>query len=671
MRISWLVPSVVLSVALGLGYGAAATAVEHPDVQLLDAQGESVMRLEQASESRSCGQCHDSRHIAQSLKLAHQQDSLALTLTDVLRVRLGNKRFVDVGDSPCSSCHGSLSAAEQPGFVSGKALNSGSDPQACSACHGELVLSTQPPFLPGVDYRPADLAAFTGALLSGQRVNSSAMNVHDKTSRSDPFDIHLARGLVCTDCHQGGNRPGSALRPGGASPDHLRRDPRDVPLREYLQRPDHSMQTALQCTDCHRADSGHEWLPFAAQHMRRLACESCHIPTLLGPALQSIDLVSGERDVRGRDSRGLVFGYTPLLLDMQSRLTPFNLIGISDSPAANRTHAVLAVPLRHGVVRDGARRNCVDCHSPDGLPLASLSLGTRFSDTGATLLGPAAAHSLSLDLRDGELVARATPAGGGFYLLGADQLSWADRLGMLIASATLAGVLLHGFARYLAFRRRGATHEPHQRVYMYGVYERFWHWLQATAIIGLLITGAAIHKPYVFSFLSFAYMVELHNLLGFILLVNAALAAFYHLASGEVKQYLPGTTDLFGRMFLQARYYLQGIFRGDPHPFAKDPGHKLNPLQQITYFGLLNTLLPAQILSGIVIWGAQRWPELAGALGGLMFLAPLHSFMAWLFAAFLIMHIYLTTTSGPRPLSGIQAMLEGWEELESPPGGTE
>lgn len=666
MRISWLALSVLLSVA----FGTRANAVEHPDVQLLNAQGAPVMRLEQASQSRSCGACHDSEHIARSLSLAHQQDSLALTLSNVLRLRQGTRRFADVGDIPCSSCHGSFSAAEKPGFASGKTLGSGRDPRACSACHGELALQTQPPFLPDVDYRPADLAAFTGALLSGQRINSSAMNVHDKASRSDPFDIHLARGLVCTDCHQGENRPGNALRRTSAPPPHLRRDPRDVPLREYLQRPDHSMQTALQCTDCHRADSGHDWLPFTAQHMRRLACESCHITTPLGPALKSIDLVSGERDIRGRDSRGLVFGYAPLLLEMQSRLTPFNLIGVSDGSGADKTNAVLAVPLRHGVVRDGARRNCVDCHSPGGLAQASLSLGTRFSDTAAPILGPAVAHSVSLDVHDGELFARANPDAGGFYLLGADQLSWADRLGMLIASTTLAGVLLHGLARYLAFRRRGASQEPHRRVYMYGVYERFWHWLQATAILGLLITGATIHKPYVFDFLSFAYMIELHNLLGFILLVNAALAAFYHLASGEVKQYLPGTTDLFGRMFLQARYYLQGIFRGDPHPFAKDPEHKLNPLQQITYFGLLNTLLPAQILTGIVIWGAQRWPELATELGGLIFLAPLHSFMAWLFAAFLIMHIYLTTTSGPRPLSGIQAMLEGWEELESPPGGT-
>jgi thiosulfate reductase cytochrome b subunit len=51
-------------------------------------------------------------------------------------------------------------------------------------------------------------------------------------------------------------------------------------------------------------------------------------------------------------------------------------------------------------------------------------------------------------------------------------------------------------------------------------------------------------------------------------------------------------------------------------------------------------------------------------LGGLVFLAPLHAFGAWMFTAFLIMHVYLTTT-GPTPLANVQAMVLGWEEMET------
>ena len=83
----------------------------------------------------------------------------------------------------------------------------------------------------------------------------------------------------------------------------------------------------------------------------------------------------------------------------------------------------------------------------------------------------------------------------------------------------------------------------------------------------------------------------------------------------------------------------------------------------MTYIGLLNVLLPLQGLTGILMWGVQRWPELAARLGGLPFLAPPHTIVAWLFAAFIVMHVYLTTT-GHKPLTDIQAMITGWEDVE-------
>ena len=58
---------------------------------------------------------------------------------------------------------------------------------------------------------------------------------------------------------------------------------------------------------------------------------------------------------------------------------------------------------------------------------------------------------------------------------------------------------------------------------------------------------------------------------------------------------------------------VQGIFKGEHHPFEKTPEKKLNPLQQVTYFGLLNVLLPLQGITGILMWGVQRWPSLANA----------------------------------------------------------
>lgn len=198
---------------------------------------------------------------------------------------------------------------------------------------------------------------------------------------------------------------------------------------------------------------------------------------------------------------------------------------------------------------------------------------------------------------------------------------------------------------------------------MYTAYERFWHWLQALAIIALAITGLEIHIPDSIKLIGFERAVNVHTIIGAIVVINALFAAFYHFISGEIRQYLPAPRGFFGQAVQQARYYLVGIFRGEPHPFTKVPEKKLNPLQQITYMGLLNILLPLQVATGILIWSIGRWPILDESFGGLGLLAPIHSMGAWLLGAFLLAHVYLTTT-GHTPLSNIRAMIKGWELLD-------
>jgi thiosulfate reductase cytochrome b subunit len=179
----------------------------------------------------------------------------------------------------------------------------------------------------------------------------------------------------------------------------------------------------------------------------------------------------------------------------------------------------------------------------------------------------------------------------------------------------------------------------------------------------LLFTGLIIHKPDTFGIFSFNGVVVTHNVIAAILAINAVFALFYHLASGEIKQYLPEPKGFFGQAITQAMFYLRGIFKGEAHPFEKTTNRKMNPLQQVTYLAILNVLLPLQGITGILMWGVQRWPELADSFGGLPFLAPFHTLVAWTFAAFIVMHVYLTTT-GHTPLAGIQAMMIGWEDVE-------
>ena len=53
----------------------------------------------------------------------------------------------------------------------------------------------------------------------------------------------------------------------------------------------------------------------------------------------------------------------------------------------------------------------------------------------------------------------------------------------------------------------------------------------------------------------------------------------------------------------------------------------------------------------------------SGVAGGLTYLAPFHTLIAWLFASFIVAHVYLTTT-GPTPFASIKAMMFGWDDVE-------
>jgi thiosulfate reductase cytochrome b subunit len=202
-----------------------------------------------------------------------------------------------------------------------------------------------------------------------------------------------------------------------------------------------------------------------------------------------------------------------------------------------------------------------------------------------------------------------------------------------------------------------------KRVYMYTVEERLWHWFQALLMMALMGTGLVIHYPTAQALLAFETASRLHEWLGLLLAVNAVIGLLYHLFSRVFRQYLPEGRTWMGMAVDQVKYYTWGIFRGAPHPMQKTVEHKLNPLQQVTYLGILNVLLPLQLLTGMAILVGRLRPDLLQRAGDLGLIAPLHMLGAWLFMAFLVGHIYLTTT-GHTLMSNIVAMIIGWEDLE-------
>ena len=193
-------------------------------------------------------------------------------------------------------------------------------------------------------------------------------------------------------------------------------------------------------------------------------------------------------------------------------------------------------------------------------------------------------------------------------------------------------------------------------IYLYTRYERSWHWLQTVLILILLITGFEIKGS--FQLLGFERAVSIHNFSGLAWLIAFAFFVFWMFTTNEWRQYVPTTKKLFHVI----RYYVWGIFKGEPHPVPKRQDAKHNPLQRLTYLALAAVLLPVQMLSGFLYWGYNSWEAWGIGFLSLQLVAYVHVAGSFALLAFVIVHVYMITT-GHTVFAHVKAMITGWEEV--------
>jgi thiosulfate reductase cytochrome b subunit len=635
----------------------------------------------------------------------------------------------------------------------------------CATCHGEVHANSDDPLTVNQCDLNYPQTATTGQVVSGQRINASGVNLTNKDAQDRSWDIHAERQLQCVDCHYALNNPSHISEIQSNNPEHLVYDPRSLEIGEYLQRPDHNFArgesaqfnvapeykgTMRRCENCHDANKSHaNWLPYVDTHMNTVACETCHIPQMYAPAIQTYDwtvvTTAGAASTECRGVEGtpnevtsLVTGYKPVLLnrtniDGDTLLAPYNLITsfywvydeangnkrpvrlldleaayldngnytsdiiaafdansdgkiskaelVIDSPTKEETVAAklaalgLNNPRIEGVIQPysinhnvakgtDAVNDCKACHNEKSRMTQSIKLADYAPvmpvfDTGNNVNGTG---GIVKD-KDGALYYQPAPAKDKMYVFGSSRISWIDWLGALIFAGSLLGVVGHGTLRFFSSKKQVKGQAKTERIYMYESYRRFWHWMQTLSIVILLFTGLIIHRPDIFGAFSFRGVVTVHNVIAVILVINAALSLFYHLVTERIQEFIPRPYGFFDDAIVQAKYYIGGIFKGEGHPFEKLPTSRMNPIQKMTYFMILNVLLPLQIITGSLMWAVQKFPAFTNALGGLAFLAPFHSLVAWLFGTFILVHVYMTTT-GATPLEAMRGMVTGYEEVE-------
>jgi len=202
-----------------------------------------------------------------------------------------------------------------------------------------------------------------------------------------------------------------------------------------------------------------------------------------------------------------------------------------------------------------------------------------------------------------------------------------------------------------------------EKLYLYPVWLRVWHLVNAIMIIILILTGISMQysnpdRP----FIRFDLAVSWHNVAGVILTISYIIFIFSNVATGNWKYYRLQLKGLSQRLMKQFRYYLIGVYRGESAPFPISKDRKFNPLQKVAYFTIMYVFMPLIFITGwALLFPESIWLNVFG-VSGILLTALLHIVAGFIISIFLFVHIYFSTF-GKTATSNFRSMVNGYQEV--------
>lgn len=200
-----------------------------------------------------------------------------------------------------------------------------------------------------------------------------------------------------------------------------------------------------------------------------------------------------------------------------------------------------------------------------------------------------------------------------------------------------------------------------ERLYLYPVWTRIWHFTNALLCLLLIITGLSIQFSNPGTTVKFNAAVSVHNIAGIVLTISYLLFFIGNLLPPNGAYYVIPVKGFFTRLKKQSYYYTIGIFKHEDAPFPVNEESKFNPLQQVTYVVLMYGFVPFVILSG---WGLL-YPEITVnsffGFSGLDLTDLFHIGAGFAISIIMCVHIYFCTI-GKNPTSNFKSMINGYHE---------
>ncbi|MDP3445048.1 MAG: cytochrome b/b6 domain-containing protein [Ignavibacteria bacterium] len=201
-----------------------------------------------------------------------------------------------------------------------------------------------------------------------------------------------------------------------------------------------------------------------------------------------------------------------------------------------------------------------------------------------------------------------------------------------------------------------------EKLYLYPVWLRIWHAINALMFLTLLVTGLSLqYSNPDFVLIRFDLAVTYHNIAGLVLAFNYLIFIFGNVVTGNLKFYKIPVKGIVNQMIKQILYYVSGTFKGEhtPYPVSKD--RKFNPLQQVAYIATMYVMIPVMILTGLALLFPEFIVENVWNLSGIYLTALLHGIVSVFLLIFLVIHLYFSTM-GTSAISNFKSIVNGYHE---------
>ena len=132
-----------------------------------------------------------------------------------------------------------------------------------------------------------------------------------------------------------------------------------------------------------------------------------------------------------------------------------------------------------------------------------------------------------------------------------------------------------------------------KKIYLYPVWIRLWHTINALMIILLILTGISMrYSSPERTLIRFDIAVAIHNVAAIIVTFNYGIFVIGNIITRNGRYYRNWRKNLATSLWKQFIFYAVGIFRKEPHPFPVTEEQKFNPLQKISYAVVMYLCMP-------------------------------------------------------------------------------